>query len=459
MKKIYYPILSLICLLLIFSVQSCNQQLSDSTASTATDEIQPIDSTVSTGENETLPIDSEEATSAPDFSDTETSVPLANSQESETVKEPLYLGASRATYYDLDSFLSDSKLDSILSWWKLDPLDEGGSAGTDSIGSTRSILVPILKSPDFELRAIETQEFGIFFYYMPPDSEEEYPWFNYEVGILAKFCPNTAFDGVMSQLGMYPPDDLVYVYNELYDTWYIDTEDNDDGNCMYVQFPADDEYVMTLDEFFGYFDFETKTYTYSPHEVIPHDTTAQQTEKTTEPQTEPQTEPETQPTTQPQPDVGLSPASIFCESTEEFLNLWWTTEEIPNSKGVMEDTVVVPVLNLESYNLHSVRTSPRLFIFYYQPIGYDIITSVPVTIIIERQDVAYETGTFDRSFPYSNVNERTWCFLAYHTNPRVTFPESVYPQTEEELEKVITFELHTRPETTTTADAETDAVP
>ena len=78
---------------------------------------------------------------------------------------------------------------------------------------------------------------------------------------------------------------------------------------------------------------------------------------------------------------------------------------------------------------------------------------------IRKSQVCKKYLAFCYSYiPYSDDHIRAWYFLAYDTNPRVTFPESVYPQTEEELEKVITFELHTRPETTTTADAETDAV-
>ena len=201
----------------------------------------------------------------------------------------------------------------------------------------------------------------------------------------------------------------------------------------------------------------------------PSEGTEQETEPQTEPETEPQTEPETEVQTEPEATPETQPTTqspsddAFCqgfrlyENMDKFLEDWWANE-IPNRQGNKKDTIVVPVLKLDNYKSLAVKATPDVFFFYYWP-NYRESVAGEITVEIRRWDIVYETGTFDRSFPYSDDYQRAWYFRAYDTNPRVFFPESVYPQTEEDLEKIITFEVHTRPETVTTAEAETDAVP
>ncbi len=153
-------------------------------------------------------------------------------------------------YQNMDSFLASRT-----------PTKGNGSAEVNSAGQVTSIVIPVLKSKQYELYFIEAHSCGYtyFYYYVPVNYDKQY--FNYDVGIVVGWNDvDDSFAIVMDQLDLTPVHGIAYDSER--NTWNLDMG----GKCLDVRFPESTP-VTTEEELYSYFEFEEYTVSGNSGEV------------------------------------------------------------------------------------------------------------------------------------------------------------------------------------------------
>ncbi len=110
-----------------------------------------------------------------------------------------------------------------------------------------SILIPVMKSPNYYLAEINDTGEYIFFYYLPVN--KELPWYDEEDCFCVCICERPgSFDGLVREYGLVEVEEGVAGF---IDMWVY----NDDGKYVQVRYPQSKRRNFTIDDVEDYFTF------------------------------------------------------------------------------------------------------------------------------------------------------------------------------------------------------------
>jgi hypothetical protein len=152
-----------------------------------------------------------------------------------------------------------STLDEFVTQWHQKDINNKQANGVQNIETELSLMVPILKCPDYELFAIEVLETQYYFYYKPVGVEQLYVDIDTNILVHISFENGAKFETVARQFG-FPSEGKTSIYVPTQNFWILDIDDNIEGNMAGVHFPKTIQ-VLTEEELYEYFSFEMRTFT------------------------------------------------------------------------------------------------------------------------------------------------------------------------------------------------------